>query len=111
MFRIVNKTQIKITVAKYSDFHALNKYFLNTYSKQDLMLSANPFIMSVCDDGLIIGFLFPTKEYQERFLIVISYKSIVSEVVVEPIDPIKIASESLSICTYIHRTDNICFEQ
>ena len=75
------------------------------------MLSANPFIMSVCDDGLSIGFLFPTKEYQARFLIVISYKSIVSEVVVEPIDPIKIASESLSICTYIHRTDNICFEQ
>ena len=55
--------------------------------------------MSVCDDRLIIGFLLPTKEYQERFLIAISYKSIVSEVVVEPIVPVKIASESLSVCT------------
>ena len=65
--------------------------------------------MSVCDDRLIIGFLFPIKEYQVRFLIAISYKSIVSEVVVEPIVPVKIASKSLSVCTYIHRTDNICF--
>lgn len=72
---------------------------MNIYPTQDVMLSDNPFIMSVCDDRLIIGFLFPTKEYQERFLIAISYKSIVSEVVVEPIVPVKIASESLSVCT------------
>lgn len=65
----------------------------------------------MCDDRLIIGFLFPTKEYQERFVIVISYKSIGSEVVVEPIVPVKIASESLSFCIYIHHIDNTCFEQ
>lgn len=47
-FKIVNKTKVIITLAKYSDFHALNKYFLNACSTQEPMLSDNPFIMSVC---------------------------------------------------------------
>jgi hypothetical protein len=48
---------------------------------------------------IIIGVLFSTKKYQELLLTTVSYNSMGSDVVAEPIVPVKIASMSLSICS------------